>query len=82
MIWGAITVYGIGILLPVEGNINLKKYCQIFQYGLLQVLDWFYPEGDYFVPKTMYLSIHLRKRGNVSKIAILMYLNGLHSHQI
>ena len=61
MIWGggAITTYGSGILLPVEGNINLKKYCQILHYGLLPVLDWFYPEGDYFLFKTMYQFIRL-----------------------
>ena len=47
MIWGAFTINGVGILLPIEGNIDTKKYCQILQDGFLPILDWFYPEGDY-----------------------------------
>ena len=56
MIWGAITIDGVSILLPVEGNINLKKYCQILQYCLLPVLVWFYPEGDYFCLRQVHSS--------------------------
>ena len=41
------TINGVGILLPIEGNIDSKKYCQILQDGFLPVLDWFYPEGEY-----------------------------------
>ena len=41
MIWGAITINGVGILIPIviEGNIDSKKYCQLLQDGLLPVLD-------------------------------------------
>ena len=35
MIWGAITINGVGILLPIDS----KKYYQILQDGLLPVLD-------------------------------------------
>ena len=47
MIWGAFTINGVGILLPIEGNIDSKKYYQILQDGFHPVLNWFYPEGDY-----------------------------------
>ena len=47
MIWGAITSQGIGILLPVQGNIRSANYCQILQHGLLPVIDWFYHDGGY-----------------------------------
>ena len=47
MIWGAFTINGVGILLPMEGNIDSKKYYQILLDGFHPVLDWFYPEGDY-----------------------------------
>ena len=47
MIWGTFTINGVGILLPIESNIDSKKYCQILQDGFLPVLDWFYPEGDF-----------------------------------
>ena len=47
MIWGAFTINGVGILLPIEGNIDSKKYYQILQDGFHPVLYWFYPKGDY-----------------------------------
>ena len=42
--------------MPIKGNINSKKYCQMLHdlipvldwfLFLIPVLDWFCPEGDY-----------------------------------
>ena len=85
MIWGAITIIGVGILLPmaIEGNIDSKKYCQILQDGLLPVLDWFYPEGDYvFVHDNAPVHSSEGKRGSEWQIGRLVHQNGLPSHQI
>ena len=47
MMWGSITSKGKGILLPVNGSITSEKYCQVLQDGLLPVIDWYYPDGDF-----------------------------------
>ena len=45
--WECITSKGKAILLPVDDTISSSRYCQIFQDSLLQIIDWYYPDGDF-----------------------------------
>ena len=42
-----ITSKGKAILLPVDDMISSSRYCQILQDSLLQIIDWYYPDGDF-----------------------------------
>ena len=78
MIWGAITINGVGIKSILTQRNIAKSFKTVF------FLYWtgFTQKGTIFLCMTMHQSIHVRKRGNVSKIAKIMYLNDLPSHQI
>ena len=45
--WECITSKGKAILLPVDYTISSSRYCQILQDSLLQIIDWYYPDGNF-----------------------------------
>ena len=47
MMCECITSKGKAILLPVDDMISSSRYCQKLQYSLLQIIDCYYPDGDF-----------------------------------
>ena len=47
LFWGAITYNGVGILTPVEGNINSERYIDVLERHLEPVILKEFPTGGY-----------------------------------
>jgi transposase len=47
MIWGCVSIKGIGTLTNVEGNINARKYIEILDNNLWPVIARHFPDNQY-----------------------------------
>lgn len=46
MIWGAISVYGVGTIHVVEGTMNARQYGEVIDSCVLPVMNEWFPTGD------------------------------------
>jgi hypothetical protein len=45
MFWGCISYYGVGILTPVEGNMNTEKYISVLDDNVWPVIARHFSNG-------------------------------------
>ena len=48
MIWGCLTYFGVGTLIPIDGNMNSIKYTSVLDEYLFLVIAKHFPNDQYF----------------------------------
>lgn len=80
MFWGCITYDGIGVIVPVDGNLNSTKYIELLDFHLWPVIAFVFGNRP-FIFQDDNATPHCSRQIHGNKKTEFKNLTGLHNPQ-